>query len=73
MREIPGAKVDVVLGAAREFVRAGQREGVVDRELDPTHVVLTRVGSTVKSQRRTPRMRRTCSRTATVRALTNAA
>jgi TetR/AcrR family transcriptional regulator len=45
MREILGARVDTVLAAAREFVRAGQREGVFDRELDPTHVVLTVVSA----------------------------
>lgn len=45
MREILGDNVDMVLGAAREFVRAGQREGVFDRELDPTHVVLTLVSA----------------------------
>lgn len=45
MREILGAKVDKVLSTAREFIRAGQREGVFDRELDPTHVVLTIAGA----------------------------
>ena len=45
MREILAPKVDAVLGAGRELVRAGQREGVFDRELDPTHVVLTLVGA----------------------------
>ena len=39
------AQVDAQLEAAREFVRAGQREGVFDRELDPTHVVLTVVSA----------------------------
>lgn len=45
MREILGARVDKVLAAARELVQTGQREGVFDRELDPTHVVLTIVGA----------------------------
>ena len=45
MREILGAKLDVLLAAAREFVQAGQREGVFDRELDPTQVVLTLIGA----------------------------
>ena len=45
MREILGSKVDKVLAAARDLVRAGQREGVFDPELDPTHVVLTVVGA----------------------------
>jgi TetR/AcrR family transcriptional regulator len=40
-----GTKVGGALAAARTFVRAGQREGVFDRELDPTHVVLSVVGS----------------------------
>jgi hypothetical protein len=41
MRRILGSRVDKVLGVAREFVQMGQRAGVFDRELDPTHVVLT--------------------------------
>lgn len=45
MREILAPKVDAVLAAAREFVRAGQREGVFDRALDPTQIVLTLVGA----------------------------
>lgn len=45
MRQILGTRIDKVLFAAREFVRTGQREGVFDRELDPTHVVLTLVGA----------------------------
>ncbi|HSO34376.1 MAG TPA: TetR family transcriptional regulator [Labilithrix sp.] len=45
MREILGGKVDAVLSTAREFIRSGQREGVFDRELDPTHVVLTIAGA----------------------------
>jgi len=45
MREILGTKIDTLLAAAREFVRTGQRKGVFDRELDPTHVVLTLVGA----------------------------
>jgi len=45
MRDKLGAKVDAMLGIARDFVRAGQREGVFDRELDPTHVVLTLLGA----------------------------
>ena len=40
-RQILGAKIDSALDAARYFVREGQREGSFDRELDPTHVVLT--------------------------------
>lgn len=45
MPELLGTRVDTVLGAARELVREGQRTGVFDRELDPTHVVLTVVGA----------------------------
>jgi len=40
-----GKKVEAALAAARAFVRAGQREGVFDRDLDPTHVVLSVIGS----------------------------
>ena len=45
MSNILGRRIDDVLGAARDFVRAGQREGCFDRQLDPTHVVLTVVGA----------------------------
>lgn len=45
MREILGSKIDALLSSAREFVRIGQGQGVFDRELDPTHVVLTIAGA----------------------------
>lgn len=45
MKRILAGKVDMVLDAGRAFVRAGQRDGFFDRELDPTHVVLTVVGA----------------------------
>jgi len=41
MRSILGSRIDAALVAGRDFVRAGQRDGTFDRELDPTHVVLT--------------------------------
>lgn len=37
-------KIDMVLGIARDLVVRGQREGVFDRDLDPTHIVITFVG-----------------------------
>jgi TetR/AcrR family transcriptional regulator len=42
---IVGQVIERVLGAARAFVEKGQREGVFDRDLDPSHVVLSLVGS----------------------------
>lgn len=45
MRQLLESKGGPMLAAAREFVRAGQRENVFDRELDPTHVVLTVIGA----------------------------
>jgi AcrR family transcriptional regulator len=45
MGQILGPKIDLVLETARDFVRAGQREGVFARELEPTQVVLTLVGA----------------------------
>lgn len=39
-----GAEIDLVLDAARMMIVQGQREGVFDRDLDPTHVIITLVG-----------------------------
>ncbi|MBS2017598.1 MAG: TetR/AcrR family transcriptional regulator [Deltaproteobacteria bacterium] len=44
-KALVGPKIDRVLEASRALVRAGQRAGVFDRGLDPTHVVLTLVGA----------------------------
>ena len=41
------AAVDGVLVAARTFVEDGQREGIFERSLDPSHVVLTAIGAYV--------------------------
>jgi TetR/AcrR family transcriptional regulator len=38
------AKIDVVLEAARELVKQGQADRIVDAELDPTNVIVTLVG-----------------------------
>lgn len=39
-----GTKIDDVLARARELVIRGQREGVFERDLDPTHVIVSLVG-----------------------------
>lgn len=44
MAELFGAKIDAILEAARHLIRAGQRDGVFDRDVDPTHVVVTLIG-----------------------------
>jgi AcrR family transcriptional regulator len=44
MAELFGAKIDAVLDAARHLIKAGQRDGVFDRDLDPTHVVMSLIG-----------------------------
>jgi TetR/AcrR family transcriptional regulator len=41
---VVGKGIESVLGAARAFVQKGQREGVFDRDLDASHVVLSLVG-----------------------------
>lgn len=38
------AEIDLVLDAARMMIVQGQREGIFDRDLDPTHVIITLVG-----------------------------
>jgi AcrR family transcriptional regulator len=39
-----GRTVNDVLAASLEFAKAGQREGVFDPELDPTHVIVSLIG-----------------------------
>jgi AcrR family transcriptional regulator len=44
MKESLGRTVNDVLAASLEFAKAGQREGVFNPELDPTHVIVSMVG-----------------------------
>jgi AcrR family transcriptional regulator len=44
MRESLGQTVNDVLGAALEFAKAGQREGVFNPDADLTHVVVSMIG-----------------------------
>ena len=39
-----GRTVNDVLAASLEFAKAGQREGVFNPELDPTHLIVTMIG-----------------------------
>jgi AcrR family transcriptional regulator len=39
-----GRTINDVLAASLEFAKAGQREGVFNSELDPTHLIVTMIG-----------------------------
>jgi AcrR family transcriptional regulator len=44
MKEGLGRTVNDVLAASLEFAKAGQREGVFNPDLDPTHLIVTMIG-----------------------------
>jgi AcrR family transcriptional regulator len=44
MKEGLGRTVNDLLAASLEFAKAGQREGVFNPDLDPTHLIVTMVG-----------------------------
>jgi AcrR family transcriptional regulator len=44
MKEGLGRTINDVLAASLEFAKAGQREGVFNPELDPTHVIVSLIG-----------------------------
>jgi AcrR family transcriptional regulator len=44
MRDSLGRTINDVLGAALEFAKAGQREGVFNADVDLTHVVVSMIG-----------------------------
>jgi AcrR family transcriptional regulator len=44
MKEGLGRTVNDVLAASLEFAKSGQREGVFNPELDPTHLIVTMIG-----------------------------
>lgn len=44
MKEGLGRSINDVLAAGLEFAKEGQREGVFNAELDPTHLIVTMIG-----------------------------